>query len=113
MKTTTDVSDSKFQQKLDCFDPKTLPGGSVIALPNAERRKDDFGCDGKTACVRRARANISGCGVQTLSTGPLRGYVYCTPALALAFVWQSAREGPAGVRLRRNTAAGVRHCGGR
>lgn len=54
----------------------------------------------KTARVRRARANISGCGVQTLSTGLLYGYVYCTPALALVFVWQSAREGPAGVRPR-------------
>lgn len=27
--------------------PKTLPGGSLVALPDAQRRKDDFACDGK------------------------------------------------------------------
>lgn len=29
------------------FITKILPGGSLFVLPSAQRRKDDFACDGK------------------------------------------------------------------
>lgn len=77
---------SKIQHGRDCFHPKNTTWGQLIRAAKRTKKKRRLCLWWKKKCVGRACANISRCGVQTLSTAPLCGYVYCTPVLALVFV---------------------------
>lgn len=76
----------KIQHGRDCFHPKNTTWGQLIRAAKRTKKKRRLCLWWKKKCVGRACANISRCGVQTLSTAPLCGYVYCTPVLALVFV---------------------------